>query len=313
MGHRPEQVNNTPVDMSRPIRVIPGSRSSRPAITATSKPTALNNQPVCATRSAHRDHHQHETTPRPRHHSQPAGHTSKQTPGDIIVAPRTRPIPPPIHRGRIRALRPVWIPARMRALIPLLSWALAGWLLVVAVTTPCWAQNNREYEVKAAFLYNFAKFITWPEAESKESSRRSRPCRDLSQDNDKAFYITVVGDHPFGTSLDAMEGKKVHEKTVRVRYLDRFDPEQSPPILRSAHMVFLCRSERHRINRILAVINGYPVVTVSELDDFLEAGGIINFLLVDGKVRFEINLREAHHAGLQISSKLLRLAHRVIQ
>jgi hypothetical protein len=149
-----------------------------------------------------------------------------------------------------------------------------------------------EYDVKAAFLYNFTKFVEWPSSAFHDDSSSLRLC--------------VLGEDPFGESLETVAEEAVDGRTltvVRTGWMS--DPA-------GCQILFISRSESKRLPRILAAVQGAPVLTVSDVDGFLEQGGIINFLLQGSKVRFEINQQRADQAGLKISSKLLRLATRVV-
>lgn len=168
-------------------------------------------------------------------------------------------------------------------------------LLPLAVLFPCLLLGQRatspEYQVKAAFLYNFTKFVEWLDA---------RP-------GDRApFRLCVLGEDPFGDTLDNI----VFGEMVGSRPLlpERIDATERLEDARSCEVVFVCRSERARVRQVLEVVSGAPVLTVSDLPGFLEAGGHIQFVMQEGKVRFAINQAAAERARLRISSKLLRLA-----
>jgi hypothetical protein len=146
-----------------------------------------------------------------------------------------------------------------------------------------------EYEVKAAFLYNFAKFVDWPE----DAPGTDRP----------ALVIGVLGVDPFGESLDAaVRGKTVNGRALSVR---RF---AEPSDLEPCQILFVSASQARRLPEILTRLAGTPVLTVGEPEKFNRNGGIVRLVTEDNKVRFEINVDAAEHAGLQISSKLLALA-----
>jgi len=150
-----------------------------------------------------------------------------------------------------------------------------------------------EYDVKAAFLYNFAKFVDWPPAAFPEPKG--------------SFRICVLGKDPFGGSLQAaVNGEEIagHRLTV-VRSASLAKPA-------GCQILFVSRSERDQTSEILSAVKDSPVLTVGDAPGFLEQGGIINFLLEGNKVRFEINNEAAGKAGLSISSKLLQLARRVV-
>jgi hypothetical protein len=152
------------------------------------------------------------------------------------------------------------------------------------------AQSPREleYEVKAAFLYNFTKFVEWPaEAFTHERS---------------PIVLCVVGDDPFGKSLETLvRGETVEGRSLAI---DR----KTDGNFRQCHLMFVSRSERGRFSELLGGLGDSDVLTVGDAPGFLEAGGLINFTLEGGKVRFAINQAAAERSRLKISSKLMRLA-----
>ena len=132
------------------------------------------------------------------------------------------------------------------------------------------AQSSGEYQIKAAFLYNFAKFVDWP-AEAFAGS------------NGK-LIIGVIGDDPFGGALNqAINGKTINGRPLLVRRL-RWGQD-----LRSCHILFISSSERQRLPQIIQSLRGASVLTVGDMGQFNQQGGIINFILEANKVRFEIN------------------------
>jgi hypothetical protein len=166
---------------------------------------------------------------------------------------------------------------------------LLALLLVVPGAAP--AQTAPEYDVKAAFLYNFAKFVDWPPAAFPDPD---------------SLKICVLGDDPFGGSLQAVAGEQVASHKLNVLRMDSIAKTAGCQIL------FISRSEQSRLRQILAAVKGSPVLTVGDTEKFVDDGVIINFTLEGSKVRFEINTEAADRAGLRISSKLLQLAKRVV-
>jgi hypothetical protein len=150
-------------------------------------------------------------------------------------------------------------------------------------------QTVGEYQVKAAFLFNFTKFVEWPSASFKNPS--------------DGIHICVIGDNPFGTLLtDAVAGKKVNDRPlVSVHVLDVKDAGR-------CQIIFVSKSERKNLRAILLAAESSGTLTVGDMDNFAGDGGMIGFRLEDGRVRLEINLKAAEHAQVQISSKLLSLA-----
>jgi len=191
---------------------------------------------------------------------------------------------------------------------------LAVVLFVVAVATIAIAddsQASREYQVKAAFLYNFIQFVEWP--------------AEKLSDSNTSINIIILGKDPFGKAFEPIKDKKVKGKDVVVkRYksleeikdiTDKDSSESTKKIKEFAqcHLLFICSSEREKLKEIIEVVKNYHILTVSEMDGFLEAGGIINWFVEDKKVRFEINTYAAGQANLEIRSKLLRLAKRIVE
>jgi hypothetical protein len=174
--------------------------------------------------------------------------------------------------------------ARIVVAAALAVWASAG------PVRPAVAQDALEYEVRAAFVYNFTKFIDWPEAA-------------LGAD---AFRICVVGDEPFGRALDRM----IAGEAVQGRPIVRVDPP-APDAVRECQILYVGRQAAARGSRALGVAREGHTLTVGDPPTFLDQGGAVRFLLEQGRVRFDVNLAALEQAGLSMSSKLLRVARRV--
>jgi len=151
------------------------------------------------------------------------------------------------------------------------------------------AQTIDEYQVKAAFLYNFAKFVEWPVQTFKTDKDPVRIC--------------VLGQDPFGSALqDAVAGKSVLGRRFVLSDISSADQVNDCQIL------FISSSERKRMRSILAELQTMGILTVGECDGFAAEGGIVNFKLSDGRVRLEINVEAAGQAKLRINSSVLSLA-----
>ncbi len=149
-------------------------------------------------------------------------------------------------------------------------------------------EESKEYQLKAAFLFNFAQFVKWPSGAFAGA--------------DVPFDIGILGDDPFGSALEeTIQGETIENHKLRVirgRTLDD---------LKDCQLIFICKSEEGHLPQILSQLDSKPVLTVSEVDDFAKNGGDIDFYLAGGKVRFEINPQSAQRCGLKISSQLLNL------
>ncbi|NVM21789.1 MAG: YfiR family protein [Desulfobacterales bacterium] len=147
---------------------------------------------------------------------------------------------------------------------------------------------SREYLIKAAFLYNFAKFVEWPtEAFPNDST---------------PITLCILGEDPFGDALESIKGKTIRGRDMVIRHVVRVED------LEHCHILFVSASEEKRLPQILNTIRDKTILTVSDMNRFARRGGIINLVTVRSKIRFEINVDATDLVGLRISSKLLRLA-----
>ena len=171
-----------------------------------------------------------------------------------------------------------------------------GVLRLLAVLSVCCATAVRadpsvstEYKVKAGLIFNFTQFVEWPAASFADASA--------------PIEIGVLGDSSFGSALEeAVKGQKVHGRPLVVRPATHGIAD-----LKSCQVVFVCRSEKARLKEVLDRLKGSHALTVGDLDDFAERGGMINFVMKSTKVRFEINNHAAKREDLKISSQLLDL------
>ncbi len=178
--------------------------------------------------------------------------------------------------------------------------AIAG-MLAICLTAMAAPPGNGvapsgEYQVKAAFMLRFVRFVTWPAG--------TGPSRDR-------LVVAIVGDSPLSDALDAAVAAGTAHSRVEIRHgLD-------PDVLASgcdilfvpAEIGHIARSDHPRWKN-LAWLGTRPILTIGEDDDFLDAGGIISFVIEGDRVRFAIDQARAERAGLTISSHLLRLAER---
>ena len=151
-----------------------------------------------------------------------------------------------------------------------------------------------EYQVKAAFLYNFAKFVEWPPGSFSDGSAPLRIC--------------IFGQDPFGQELRDI----TREKTVNGRKL-QVDQVVDLRLARTCHILFIPSSEKAQLTRIFESLRGTDALTVGDAKGFVQQGGMINFVLENNRVQFEVNRKAAEQAGLKISSKLLSVAKVVIE
>jgi len=178
-----------------------------------------------------------------------------------------------------------------RRVLPFLVLLVAGLGLSAPVSRPA-AQEPApplEYQVKAAFLFNFAKFIEWPPG--------------TFHGPEEPFLVCVVGDEGFARAFDlVVSGKSVEGRVLRVR---RLRTEEDPAACR---ILYLGAAGLPRAAAVLKSARTGSTLTVGDAPGFIRQGGIINFVMQDNRVHFDINPDAAQRAGLRISSKLLQLA-----
>jgi len=145
-----------------------------------------------------------------------------------------------------------------------------------------------EYLIKAAFLYNFTKFVEWPQEAFKD---------DLSPIN-----LCILGKDPFGEALNSIRDKRVRGRRLNIKHMNRIEE------ISECHILFVSASEKENLKPVLSSLKNSAILTVSEMEMFTQQGGIINFIVVENKIHFEINPNVARRCGLKISSQLLKLA-----
>ena len=175
-----------------------------------------------------------------------------------------------------------------RHAVPFLLLCLMLACCVLTHAAPAAEPIVDEYQVKAAFLFNFAKFVEWP--------------TETFSDPNAPLVITVFGDDPFNGSLEAVKGKLVNNRKLTIRRVKDIQEIGKTSVL------FVSPSAKKELARILESQQGQSVLTVGEDGVFTQCGGIINFVKEDNRVRFEVNVSAAERAGLKISSRLLALA-----
>jgi hypothetical protein len=198
----------------------------------------------------------------------------------------------------------------MKIGIYILVFLLAsGPVLSYAKEDPAPVQYD-EPQVKAAFLYNFVLFTEWPAGKLSESN---------------TITIGLLGNHPFGNAFEPIKSKVFKNQRLVIKNFGKFRTSFTSDNagklelanyveqLRKCHVLFICDSERENFKAILDAVKGYGVLTVGETPDFLDIDGIITFIPGTDKPIFEVNLKICEREGLKISSKVLRLARKVIE
>jgi len=175
----------------------------------------------------------------------------------------------------------------LKNISPFLSRMMLALLLTVAISVQARAESGSEAAVKTAFLYNFFKFIDWPETVANQS----------------AYSLCTTNNDQLGDSLLVLENKTIGNKPIVIRRGIKGKD------LINCHMVFIGSSED--TSAIIRDLKGLPVVTVSDQAGFIDQGGMIGLVQSDNYLGFEINLDAANADGVHIGAQLLKLAKRV--
>ncbi len=149
-----------------------------------------------------------------------------------------------------------------------------------------------EYAVKSALVFNFARFSSWPDTAFDRTSDTLR--------------IVVFGDPSQAMAFADIDGKVIAGRRLEVEFTH--DPQD----VVGCHLLYLLRTERERWPQIQVALAGASVLTIGEMNGFLESSGILNLILADGRIRFEVNLDNARANNIAISSRILKLAAKVI-
>jgi hypothetical protein len=153
-------------------------------------------------------------------------------------------------------------------------------------------QAAREYEIKAAFLYNFAAYVEWPRAAFPET--------------DSPIVVCVVGADPFDGALErTLQGKTAQGRPLSIRRV------ATAKEARGSHIVFLPAAESGKVAEVAGILGGTSALLVGEAEGLARKGTVFNFAVEDGRIKLEVNAGAAEKAGLRLGSKLLKIARRV--
>jgi len=157
------------------------------------------------------------------------------------------------------------------------------------VSEKAWAAAPRESQVKAVYLNGYSKFITWPDS--------------IFASADAPFHICVFGENFFDSALDlTVKDEKINQHPVQARYIS------SQEQISSCQILYISESEKIRLSAILETANAYPILTVSDIENFVQQGGMIQFYLRGNKVRFFIDPVSLRQNGLEPNANLLRIS-----
>lgn len=169
---------------------------------------------------------------------------------------------------------------------------LSAWLQVLLLCLMTGAGTvqaaDTEHRIKAAFLYNFVRFVNWPEQ------------------SDSTFRLCYLANDQFSAAIESLTGKNVQGNVLVV------EQHQDANTMYGCQAVYIDESHHEMLGKLMSELRGRPILTISDIDKFSESGGMIGFHRIDNKIRFSVNVRAANEVELSISSKLLSLASKVI-
>ncbi len=166
----------------------------------------------------------------------------------------------------------------------------------LAFPDPAYCDDKSNYQVEAAFIYQFLNFTEWP------------PGAFSTTDN--TITIGILGQNPFNDFFNPVVGTSINGRVLAVRHL----PDNAPLVdLQKCQLLFISKKLTYKLNRIIASLAGLPILTVSESREFVYKGGMIGLFMKQNKVKFAINRRAAARAGITFRARLLRVADLVVE
>jgi hypothetical protein len=203
--------------------------------------------------------------------------------------------PPPLPPGKGTRLSSSPERAGSRRSKGLIAALYLGLSLILCPTEVV-AQAFPEYQVKAEMLFRIAEFVDWP--------------AQTFSDPDQPFVIAIIGKDPFGSYLASRaKSEKIHGRPVEIRSMGSSDPDA----LSGCRILFFSQGEQPRFERLINTLADHPILLVGDSEDFVRLGTHLGFQMVQGRIRFHVNLGTAQRSDLTIPPGLLRLAVRVHQ
>lgn len=180
------------------------------------------------------------------------------------------------------------VPGRRRLLL-----VLIGVLAILLCSLPDQGDAEKptdEYSLKAAFIFNFAKFVDWPESAFRRKGE---------------FCIGTLGRTPLDRGLAELSGRSLHGRTVVIHQLNGYEEAAQCQVL------FISRAQMVRVERILDSVKDLPILTIADPDDFCRRGGMLSLEMSHERFVFDVNLHEMQRVGLKPYSQLLKLARKI--
>lgn len=172
-------------------------------------------------------------------------------------------------------------------LIPQYARKITLLVFFASISVSVYASEVSEYELKVAYIYNFSKFVTWPEAASEEEN----------------LYICVVSTDSDIDVFNTLNARAVGSLTIKINYIEASDVTA----FESCNLLYIDTTIRSEFLDIAASVKGKPILVVGELPS-IESVAMISLRKIESKLKFEINLKEIRASQMEVSSYLLKLA-----
>ena len=171
------------------------------------------------------------------------------------------------------------------------SFLILVWFFLF-VPSPAYNEIGLEYKIKTAFTLNFLKFVEWPSGKKAEGINEE-------------IILSVLGDGEINEALKLIEGQIVNEKKISIRFINSISE------IKSSDALFINTSKSKKLETIIKKLNETPILTISDIEGFCENGGMINIVIIDDSIDFEVNLEATQRSNISLSYKLLKQAHKV--
>ncbi len=163
---------------------------------------------------------------------------------------------------------------------------------VLFLPSSAYNEISLEYKIKTAFTLNFLKFVEWPNGKKAEGINEE-------------IILSVLGDGEINEALKLIEGQIVNEKKISIRFINSISE------IKSSDALFINTSKSKKLETIIQKLNETPILTISDIEGFCENGGMINIVIIDDSIDFEVNLEATQRSNISLSYKLLKQAHKV--
>jgi len=164
--------------------------------------------------------------------------------------------------------------------------------ITLPISTVMAEKTSTPEKIKAAYTYQFTKFVNWPSTAFSDNN---------------TLFVCILGQENINDEFNSLNQRKIEDRHIKV--IQIFDIND----INKCQILYISESEKYRLATIIEYLNNKPILSISSMQDFAKLGGIIDFVLIKNKVRFEINMISVKRSQLQVSAKLLEVSIRVFK